>query len=94
MKARVSQLHKTEAEWSKLPNFIPLAGEIIIFDVDKQHNYVRLKIGDGILQSDGTINGTKLKDLPFFIDSAIDDHVTKRRYNEIIDGGRVVDYKK
>jgi hypothetical protein len=94
MKARVSQLHKTEAEWTKLSNFIPLAGEIIIFDADKNHNYVRLKIGDGIQRSDGTINGTRLKDLPFFIDSTIDDHVTKKRLNEVIDAGRVTDYKK
>ncbi len=94
MKARVSQLHKTEAEWARLPNFIPLAGEIIVFDVDGQHKYVRLKIGDGVMQEDGMISGTKLKDLPFFIDSAIDDYVTKRRYNEIIDSGRITDYNK
>ena len=93
MKARVSQLHKTEDEWARLSNFVPLASEIIVFDADSEHNYVRLKIGDGVIQADGTITGTKLKDLPFFIDSAIDDHVTKRRYNEIIDAGRVTDYK-
>lgn len=93
MKARVSQLHKTEAEWNKLLNFIPLAGELIVFDPDAQHRYVRLKIGDGELQANGTITGTKLKDLPFFIDSAIDDHVTKRRLNDVIDAGRVSDYK-
>lgn len=80
MRARVSQLHKTEAEWSKLSDFIPLSGEFIIFDPDKQHKYARLKIGDGV---------TKLQNLPFFIDSAIDDHVTKKRYNEVIDGGRI-----
>jgi hypothetical protein len=85
MKARVSQLHKTEADWAKLPYFIPLQGEFIIFDPDKQHKYARLKVGDGI---------TKLKDLPFFIDSAIDDHVTKKRLNEVIDAGRVSEYKK
>lgn len=84
MKARVSQLHKTEAEWSRLPDFVPIHGEFIIFDPDKQHKYARLKIGDG---------QTKLQDLPFFIDSAIDDHVTKRRLNEVIDAGRVTDYK-
>jgi hypothetical protein len=89
MKARVSQLHKTEADWARLPNFIPLSGEFIIFDPDTQHRYARVKIGDGIVQANGIITGTKLKDLPFFIDSAIDDHVTKHRYNEIIDGGRI-----
>lgn len=94
MKARVSQLHKTEAEWAKLPNFIPLAGEFIIFDSDEHHRYIRLKVGDGVAQADGTIKGTKLKDLSFFIDSTIDDHVTTKRANEVIDGGRVSSYKK
>ena len=84
MKARVSQLHKTEAEWNNLHNFVPIEGEFIIFDPDNRHSYARLKIGDGI---------TKLKDLPFFIDSAIDDHNNKRKVNEIIDAGRVTDYK-
>lgn len=94
MKARISQLHKTEAEWSRFSNFIPLAGEIIIFDADSQHKYARLKIGDGIMHDDGTISGTKLKDLPFFIDSAIDDHIIKTRFNEVIDAGRIIEYKK
>lgn len=85
MKARVSQLHRTEAAWDKLLGFIPAAGEFIIFDPDKRHSYARIKVGDGI---------TELKDLPFFIDSAIDDHTTKKRLNEIIDAGRVSDYKK
>ena len=84
MKARVSQLHKTEAEWNNLPNFVPIEGEFIIFDSDSRHSYARLKIGDGI---------TKLKELPFFIDSAIDDHNNKRKVNEVIDAGRVTDYK-
>jgi hypothetical protein len=85
MRARVSQLHKTEAEWSKFDEFVPIHGEFIIFDPDERHQYARLKIGDGF---------TTLDNLPFFIDSAIDDHVTKRRYNEVIDGGRVTEYKK
>jgi hypothetical protein len=84
MKARVSQLHKTEAEWSKLHDFVPIQGEFIIFDPDKQHRYARLKVGDGV---------TKLNNLPFFIDSAIDDYVTKKRLNEVIDAGRITDYK-
>lgn len=84
MKARVSQLHKTEAAWDKLSGFVPAPGEFIIFDPDVQHSYARIKVGDGI---------TELKDLPFFIDSAIDDHTTKRRLNEIIDAGRITEYK-
>lgn len=80
MKARVSQLHKTEAEWARLTDFVPMAGEFIIFAPDKTHSYARLKVGDGV---------TKLQDLDFFIDSAIDHHTTKRRLNEVIDAGRI-----
>ena len=39
MKARVSQLHKTEADWNRLSSFVPLSGEFIIFDPDKTHEY-------------------------------------------------------
>ena len=84
MKARVSQLHKTEAEWDNLPNFVPAHGEFIVFDPDKQHKYARLKIGDGT---------TKLSALPFFIDSTVDDFI-ENNYNKIIDAGRITDYKK
>ena len=84
MKARLSLLHKTETEWNELPNFVPFSGEVIIFEQDAEHSYVRLKIGNGI---------TLLKDLPFFIDSAIADHIKNTRLNEFIDAGRVTDYK-
>lgn len=80
MKARVSQLHKTETEWNKLVNFIPVAGEIIVFDPepDKTYNHVRLKIGDGT---------TKLIDLPFLIDPTIE-----AIFRTGIDAGRITKY--
>ena len=84
MRARVSLLHKTEAEWNSMINFVPLSGEFIIFEPDGTHDYARIEVGDG---------NTKLKDLPFFIDSAVDAYATKNRFNEIIDAGRVTDYK-
>lgn len=40
---RVIQKHDTEVNWNKATNFIPLAGEIIVYD-DLQ----LIKIGDGI----------------------------------------------
>ena len=83
MKARVSQLHKTEAEWNKLPTFVPMQGEFIIFDPDQEHRYARLKIGDG---------ETLLKDLPFFIDSMISEQLEKYRFDEVIDCGRITSY--
>lgn len=58
------QKHETEANWLTLaPNFIPKRGEIIVYDVDENYNYERMKIGDGL---------TSLKDLPFANGSEID----------------------
>ena len=45
---RIQQKHDVEANWVKAVNFIPKAGEIIIYDADESHNYARLKIGDGL----------------------------------------------
>ncbi len=84
MKARVSQLCKTEAEWSRLTDFVPFQGEVIVFSPDKQYKYARLKIGDG---------STPLRNLPFFIDYAINTFIADN-YNIIVDAGRVSDYKK
>lgn len=85
MKARVSHLHKTEAEWLKLGSWKPEAGELIIYDPDSTHSYARLKVGDGV---------RALKDLEFFVDNATMALIQKQRYFEIIDAGRVTDYKK
>jgi hypothetical protein len=81
MKARVSQLYKTEAEWLRLPNFKPFPGEIVIFAPDAQHSYPRMKIGDG---------NTLLINLPFFGITELDD---PRRANKVIDAGCVTEYK-
>ena len=80
MKARVSQLHKTAAEWAKFANWVPEAGEFIIYDPDNEFEYARVKVGDG---------RTNLQTLPFFIESAIIEQMLQHRYNEIIDAGRI-----
>ena len=54
--SRISLKHDTEANWIKATNFTPLIGEIIIYDIDNNHNYERIKIGDGI---------TNINALPF-----------------------------
>ena len=77
MKARVTHLHKTEAEWKKLNNWVPEVGEFIIYDPDKNYDYARIKVGDG----------RALKDLPFFIDSVILAKLSEQHYGETIDGG-------
>ena len=84
MRARVSQLCKTEAEWNSLFDFVPFKGEVIVFSPDEQFNYTRLKVGDGV---------TLLRKLPFFIESSINDFINNK-FDMILDAGRVTDYKK
>ena len=53
---RFTQKHDIEENWKKAINFIPKQAEIIVYDIDDTHDYVRKKIGDGV---------TKVNDLPF-----------------------------
>ena len=57
VKMRQQQKHDTEANWQKASAFIPMQGELIVYDVDADHKYARLKIGDGV---------TPVNELPFF----------------------------
>ena len=85
LRARLSQLHKTETAWDSLPEFIPFSGELIVFDPDSTHSFARLKIGDG---------KTLLKDLPFVIDSAILGYFTDIITTGFIDAGRITNYSE
>lgn len=57
---RIIHKHDTEANWAKALNFIPKQGELIVYDVDENYNYERIKIGDGT---------TKINGLPFYAGS-------------------------
>lgn len=46
--SRIQHKHDIEINWNKASNFIPKAGEIIIYDIDEIYSYPRIKIGDGI----------------------------------------------
>lgn len=59
--SRIVHKHAVEADWLKAVNFIPKQGEIIVYDVDANHDYERIKIGDG---------ATIVSSLPFVDDSA------------------------
>ena len=65
LKSRIIHKHDTAANWLKGANFIPKQGEIIVYDIDADHNYERFKIGDG---------KTAVNSLPF-ADGALKDYV-------------------
>lgn len=44
IKARIQHLCKTESEWNQLPDFVPKAGELIIYQTN---SVPKIKIGDG-----------------------------------------------
>lgn len=60
---RSVQKHDVEANWIKATNFTPMAGEIIIYDIDSTHSYERVKVGDG---------KTLVSALPFVDDNKVD----------------------
>lgn len=59
---RMIQKHDIQANWDKIPDFIPMLAEIIVYDPDDYCSHARLKIGDG---------KTTITSLPF-IDEIID----------------------
>lgn len=56
---RLVNKHDTEANWLKATTFVPMQGEVIVYDIDATHTYERMKIGDG---------KTLVKNLPFVDD--------------------------
>ena len=44
--SRIIHKHDTEINWLK-SSFIPLQGELVVYDIDATHSYERIKIGDG-----------------------------------------------
>lgn len=53
---RIVHKHDIESNWLNVTSFVPLKGELIVYDADENHSYERLKIGDGV---------TPVNDLPF-----------------------------
>ena len=47
-KLRIKLKHDTEANWLKATTFVPIEGELIIYDVDSTHSVPRFKVGDGV----------------------------------------------
>lgn len=47
LNTRIVHKHAVEADWLKATGFIPMAGELIVYDADADYSYERIKIGDG-----------------------------------------------
>lgn len=47
LNARIVLKHDTEENWLKAQNFIPLTGEIVIYDADENNTKPRMKVGNG-----------------------------------------------
>lgn len=45
---RLVQKHDVQSNWERATNFTPMAGEVIVYDIDENYSYERIKIGDGI----------------------------------------------
>ena len=56
LNGRLVQKHDTEEHWNLAKNFVPLDGELIIYEADATHSCPRFKVGDGV---------TKVGLLPF-----------------------------
>ena len=83
MKARISQLHNTEAEWLAYSTLVLEPGELAVYDPDDTYSYSRIKVGDG---------KRTLSELDFFIDSAVEELLKQIRFSDVIDGGRITEY--
>ena len=83
IKVRHIQKHDTEENWNKAVNFIPKQGEIIIYDIDSNYSYERMKIGDGttLVSSLPFIDAQKQDKLTF------DDIPTADSTNPVTSGG-------
>lgn len=84
MKARISNLAKTAAEWSKF-NFKPLPGEVIVYlpEPNNINNCVKIKIGDGV---------HVLQELPFVVEHIAEELLADYKRDEEFDAGRITDY--
>ena len=47
IKCRLVQKHDVQSNWEVKKDFIPKQGEMIVYDIDDNYNYERMKIGDG-----------------------------------------------
>lgn len=84
LSSRFFILHDTEANWVNMTSFIPEKGEPVVYDVDEDYNYERLKIGDGVrnvnelpfLENTGPAGYTPKKGVDYFTENDIAEMVS------------------
>ena len=77
IKTRIIQKHAVEADWLKATNFIPLKGELIIYDVDATYTYPRFKVGDGVT----LVNSLPFSDMPMTVVNAEINNINDKKIN-------------
>lgn len=83
LKARIVNKHDISENWLKATGFIPKQGEIIVYDVDDEHSYERMKIGDGV---------HNINELPFAVSVMLDDVIDNICNGQSIISGEEVAY--
>ena len=87
LNTRIIHKHETEANWL-LSSLIPMKGELIVYDIDENYDYERIKIGDGV---------QNVNDLPFVTNrsfivtvsrDADKNTVVDKTYQEIYDAAK------
>lgn len=88
IKSRVILKHDVEANWLK-SSFIPMKGEVVIFDIDENYSYERFKLGDGVSDVNSLPFATKRPDWsvndendPAYIQNRT--HWTEKEFGEIV----------
>ena len=99
LNARVTQKHDTAENWLA-SNFIPLSGEIIIYDFDDQKS--KMKIGNGIdtandlpflFEEKGVTSWNDLEDKPFSSEAILCEWDATKTYPEKISGNPMTNEK-
>lgn len=93
LNSRIQHKHDTEVNWNKATSFIPKQAEIIVYDIDDDYAYERIKIGDGV---------TPVTNLPFYlieevselIESLADETLTLKWENNSLVFGKGIDLTK
>lgn len=80
LNARFIHKHDTEANWAKAENFVPKRGELIVYDVDDNYTYERIKMGDGT---------TNVNELPFATESVVKDLLNITNNVGYLDAGTI-----